>query len=110
MNYQQKDLAQGRWQALSLVEQMSHIGSEVERALNWKAKNNKGYSQKAFERSLELIDLTLENAKKKTVLKEVARLREVLVDYFVGSNQFKSSENSWRKYFLCFAYAARRNR
>lgn len=109
MSYQHKDLAAGRWSQLSLLEQMANIGSEVERALNWRAKNNAGYAQKAFERTLELIDLTLENTSNSAHLKEISRMREAVVDYFFGSNQFMSTEESLRKYFLNFIYAARRN-
>jgi len=109
MNYQHKNLAAGRWSQLSFVEQMANIGSEVERAINWKAKHNNAYSQKAFERALELVDLSLNSVKKFTQLKEVARLREALVDYFLGTNQFKSTEESWKRYFLSFTYAARKN-
>jgi len=109
MSYQHKDLAAGRWRELPFLEQMANIGSEVERALIWRAKNNADYAQKASERALELIDLTLQSAQGPARLKEVARLRETVVDYFFGTNQFKSSEKLWRNYFLCFAYAARRN-
>lgn len=106
---QHKDLAAGRWIQMPFVEQMASIGSEVERALNWQSKNNAAYSQKAYERALELLDLTLESTKKFSRLKELTRLREALVDYFFGTNQFISSEASWRKYFLSFTYAARRD-
>jgi len=92
-----------------LFERMANIGGEVERALVWQAKNNAEYSQKAFERALELIDLTLQYSQTRSHLKEVARLREALVDYFCGTNEFKSTESSWRKYFSQFTYAARRN-
>jgi hypothetical protein len=109
MNYQHKDLASGRWKTLSFVEQMANIGSEVERALNWRTKNNASYSQQAFERSLELIDLTLDSAGSFCRLKEITRMREAIVDYFIGTNQFMSSESSWRKYFSYFTYAARKN-
>ena len=109
MSYQHKELAAGRWRQLSLVEQMANIGSEVERALNWRAKKNADHTQKAFERAIELIDLTLENAGSFARFKEIASMREAIVDYFFGSNQFKSTENSWRKYFSHFTYAARRN-
>ena len=108
MSYQHKDLAAGRWSQLSFIEQMANIGSEVERALNWRVKKNTDYSQKAFERALELIDLTLDNDKNYTHLKEIARMREAIVDYFFGVNQFVSSEASWRKYFSAFTYASRR--
>lgn len=109
MSYQHKGLAAGRWKELPLVEQMANIGSEVERALNWRAKNNDAYSQKAFERALELIDLTLDSYKSFARLKEVARLREAIADYFVGTNQFKFTDESLRKYFLNFVFASRRN-
>ena len=109
MSYQHKDLAAGRWSQLSFLEQMANIGSEIERALNWRIKKNADYAQKAFERALELIDLTLDNDKSYTHLKEIARMREAIVDYFSGVNQFMSSEHSWRNYFLPFIYASRRN-
>ena len=109
MKYQHKELAAGRWGKLSFLEQMANIGSEVERALNWKIKDNADYSQKSFERALELIDLTLFNPGSFAHLKEITRMREALVDYFFGSNQFMSTEASWRNYFSHFTYAARRN-
>lgn len=110
MSYQHKDLASGRWNNMPLVEQMANIGSEVERALNWKAKQNDLYSQKAVRRALELIDLSLDDSRIRTRLKELTRLREAIVDFFFGMNQFKSTEKSWRSYFLPFTYAARRNK
>jgi len=109
MSYQHKDLAAGRWKEMPFMEQMANIGSEVERALKWRAKNNAAYCRQAFERALELIDLTLENGARYACLKEIARMREALVDYFAGQNEFKSSQDSWRRYFLPFAYAARKN-
>lgn len=109
MNYQHKDLAAGRWSKLSFLAQMANIGSEVERALNWRIKKNTGYAQKAFERALELIDLTLDSDRNYAHLKELARMREAIVDYFFGVNQFISSESSWRNYFLPFTYASRKN-
>jgi hypothetical protein len=40
-----------------LIEQLANIGSEVERALNWRDKGNLIYSQRALEGALELIGL-----------------------------------------------------
>jgi hypothetical protein len=109
MSAQHKDLASGRWIQLSFVEQMAHIGSEVERALNWQAKKKLDYANQAFERSLELIDLSLDGLKSFARLKEIARLREGLVDYFIGENQFKFTPLSLKKYFLNFTFAARKH-
>lgn len=109
MSYQHKGLAQGRWKQMPFLEQMANIGSEVERALNWRVKDNLAYCQKAYERALELIDLTLDSEIDFPRLKELARLREAIVDYFYGTNQFNSTEGLWRRYFLAFTFAARRN-
>ena len=109
MSFQHKDLAGGRWSKLLFIEQMANIGSEVERALNWQAKHNADYTQKAYERALELVDLTLDCDISASRLKELARVREAIVDYFSGSNQFMSTEGSWRKYFSSFTYAVRGN-
>ena len=108
VSYQHKDLAAGRWKEIPFLEKMANIGSEVERALAWRAKKNPEYSERAFERALELIDLTLVPSETYPRLKEVARVREALVDYFHGKNEFGSTESSWRKYFSHFTYAARR--
>ena len=109
MSYQHKDLAAGRWSQMPFIEKMANIGSEVERALKWRAKRNAAYCEQASIRSLELMDLTLDSVTGFPRLKELARLRETIVDYFFGTNQFKSTEESFRKYFLNFTYAARKN-
>ena len=109
MKYQHKHLAGGRWLELSLPKQLANIGSEVERTMSWRRKNG-DYSNRAFERALELLDLTLADPKNKMRLKEVARLREALVDYFKFDNQYHSSDKLWKNYFFPFNYLARKGR
>jgi hypothetical protein len=107
VNIQHQELAAGKWNKLSFVEQMANIGSEVERAINWRKKNNPEYSRLAFDRSLELLDLTVADAKNRCRLKEVLRVREALADYFSFDNIYRSTDQAWQKYFLSFNYAAR---
>ncbi len=109
MKYQHKNLAAGGWQKLSFFEQMANIGSEVERAIKWRNKGNAEYGKLAFERALELIDLTIENEKSKSHLKELTRVREALADYFAFDNEYKSTDKSWQNYFYAFNFAARIN-
>jgi hypothetical protein len=108
MTIEHKECAQGRWEELSFCEQMANVGSEVSRALNWRKKGQDASSQKAACRALELLDLTIRPMKKFSRLKELCRVRECLVDYFYGVNEFSSSEALWRKYFDHFNYAARK--
>jgi len=107
MNYQHKNLAEGRWNSLSFLDQMANVGSEVERSLKWKEKGNMEYSQLAFDRSLELLDLTIGDDKNRLRLKEILRLREFLADYFVFDNTYNSVENNFKDYFYSFTFAAR---
>ncbi len=106
MNYQSENFRK-RWGQLSFFEQMANIGSEVERAINWKEKKAE-YSQLASDRTLELLDLTIGDKKNQSRgrLKELLRLREVLADYFYFDNVYNSNDEIWKKYFLAFNYAA----
>jgi hypothetical protein len=107
MNYQHQNLASGHWQELSFFEQMANIGSEIERTIKWKNKNNPEYAERAFERALELLDLTVEDFKNKMRLKEILRVREALADYFVFDNSYHSEDKQWQNYFFAFNFAAR---
>jgi len=109
MTYQHKELAEGRWKDMSFCEQMANIGSEVERALNWRGKNNQEYSQKALFRALELLELTIDCVPKETYLKELTRTREVILDYFMGDNNYKMDVPLLKKFFYYFGVSARKN-
>lgn len=106
MNYQHKQLAKGRWQRLSFLEQMANIGSEVQRTFKW--KDNANFAKNAFERALELFDLTIEDKKNQKRLKEVLRARELFADYIAGDNLYQSSDSQWQKYFYNFNFASRK--
>jgi hypothetical protein len=110
MNYQHQQLASGRWIEIPFFEQMANIGSEVERAIRWKEKGNKEYSQMAFERALELLWITISDSKNTKRLKELTRLREILIDYFQFNNEYHSTDKSWSNYFYSFNYASRLGR
>lgn len=102
-----KELASGKWFALTLAEQLANIGSEVERAISWREKGNMGRSDRAAERALELIDLTVEDKRWNGRLKEILRMREVLCDVFFGDNAYDTSFDFLQKYFLYFGLLAR---
>ncbi len=101
-----QDLTVERWQKLSIFEQMANVGAEVGRAINWR-KIDKKRSSAAFERGLELLDLTIESPRNKKRLKEILLTRECLVDYFMFDNIYASSDEKWNNYFYAFNYAAR---
>jgi len=100
-----KGLTQKRWNKFNIFEQMANVGSEVFRMLKWRNRDKKNF-EFAFERALELLDLTLADPKNRIRLKEIARVREVLVDYYFD-NSYHTTKKSWNKYFYSFNYAAR---
>lgn len=102
-----KDLVH-RWKNYDICFQMANIGAEVGRAINWKKKGNKGYSNDAFYRALELIDFTVADPKNRSRLKEILYMREALVDYLAGDNIYQSTDKGWEKYFYYFNFAARK--
>ena len=104
---QHKDLASGRWSQLSLLEKLGNIGSEVERTIKWKEKGKEKFEQKAFLRSLELFDLTLSSGLTGPQLREVARAREMWVDFAYFDNEYRSTAEQWRSYFNHFIIAYR---
>jgi len=104
-----KEQAGEKWAKLSFAEQMANIGSEVERTLIWKSKNE-DYSKLAAERALELLDLTIAGVRAKSKLKELARIREVFADHIFFENKYSSTDEDWRKYFFSFNYLARQGR
>ena len=106
---QHRDLAAGRWQELSLAEQLGNIGSEISRASKWRDRNP-AIARGAFERALELLDLTLDDPRHRQSmarLREIARCREVVVDFFDGPNLYQTTAASIQKYFDAYALAAR---
>jgi hypothetical protein len=106
---QHRDLAAGRWWELSLAEQLGNIGSEVSRASRWAARNEE-LARGALERALELFDLTLDDPRHRQSparLREIARAREVVADFFAGPNQYQSTAASLQKYFDAYAVAVR---
>ncbi len=102
-----KGLSLERWFKFSLMEQLANVGTDVARALAWRKKNDLENSRLAFERSLELLDLTIEDKKNRgRRLREILRVREAWVDFFMFNNDYGTSEEFWKNYFYNFNYAA----
>jgi hypothetical protein len=89
---------------------MANVGSEIERTIKWRSKGNDEYGRMAFFRALELLYLTIADPKHKGRRKEICRTREALADKFYFDNTYRTTDESWRKYFLQFTIAARINR
>lgn len=106
MAWQHKTLAAGKWQKLSLVEQLGNIGSEISRAIHWQRKDEKLF-RGAIDRALELFDLTISDPRWRKRLKELTRAREFLCDAIFGGENYVEKLEDFDQYFLNFVLAAR---
>ena len=104
--HRHKEQAAGAWQKLSLAEQLANVGSEVGRMRRWAGRDERLMTA-AFERALELLDLTLADRRWRNRLREIARARELLCDAAAGGKEYGTTLDAMDRYFLAFALAAR---
>lgn len=107
MEFRHRELAGGRWQALTFAQQMAHIGSEVSRAARWQDRDERIFWS-AVERALELFYLTIADPRWRARLKELLRLREIFCDAVLGGNEYHSTLRGLQGYFLYFALLSRK--
>ena len=104
-------MASGRWWTLSLADQLANAGADVGRAIRAKALGDDVRFMAAFDRSLELLDLTMADPRLVGPrLREIALMREVVCYFLVGDNVYESTPASLDGYFMAFALASRRDR
>lgn len=100
------ELAAGRWNALSLAAQLGNVGAEVGRLRRWRGRDAR-LAEAAFERALELLDLTLADPRWRGRRRELARARELLCDAWAGGGAYGTTLEDLDRYLLAFAVAAR---
>lgn len=99
------------WTRMSLAEQLGNVGSEFDRAVRWRQKNQARLAMNAALRALDQLDRTLSDERHAgPPRKELARLRdEVCKELFENRVNNQSSYNL-QKYFLSMAILAQRNK
>ena len=101
-------LAAGKWQSLTLIEQLANVGSEVARAINAHEGRLIERRDSAVKRGLELFDLTAADERwRGHRRREVLRAREEFCRLFWGEADGAAAA-ALNRYFLQFAFAARR--
>lgn len=102
-------LSAGRWNVLSLSEQLGNAGSEIDRAIRaWRAGNTSRF-QSALDRALELLDLTAQDDRwRGHRRREILRARAEFCALFYHDGVLPGSAESLSRYFLHFASRARR--
>lgn len=105
-----RELSRGRWFTLTLTEQLANVGSEADRTIRAAKAGDGQQQERAFLRTLELLDLTLADPRWQGRRKEPCRLREVLCDAFMGGNRHGTDFGWLSRHFLEYGIAARLRR
>lgn len=97
-----------RWHERTIVEQLAHVGSEVERTLRARAAGQQMRFDHALSRALQLFDLTAADPRwRGHRRREILRAREEFCRLLFEEEAVPGSEDGLRRYFLAFAVAAR---
>ena len=102
------DLARGKWQTMTLAEQLGNAGSEFGRALKAQASHDHSRFEAATARFFELINLTVVDPRWRGPRRqELARVKELCGHVIFGDDRAEAA--GLEKYFLQFAHLARSN-
>ena len=110
MSRMHHELSPERWAEFSSAERLANVGAEIGRAISWRRKGKEDIARNAADRALELFDLTLAVTQSFNRLKEIARLREVWVDFFYFENSYQSTAQQWERSFYYYNLLARSKR
>lgn len=76
-------LTSEKWKSYSPDKQILMIANEINRAKNWIEKKDFEKVSHCYERAFELIDLTVDTSKNKSLIKELLRFRELIATEYV---------------------------
>ena len=98
-----------KWVQLSLAQQLGNLASEMTRARHWEMKNDVVNCNRALERALDLLDLTLTDNRWRFRRRELTLLREIICDCFSPKKEYEVSLSDLEKYCTDFALSSRRS-
>ena len=96
---------------MSLMEQLAHVGSEVQRSIRAHQAGREDRLENAVARALELFDLSAADDRwRGPRRREILRAREEFCRLLYDDDVPPGSAATLQNYFLAFATAARRSR
>lgn len=90
------------WFSMPIDAQISNIGSEVSRAINWKNKDNEKRKIGFCNKAIDFLYLSMEDPKNRHRVGELAFCVEELRDYFLGNNIYGTTDEMLHKYYDAF--------
>ncbi|HLF18771.1 MAG TPA: hypothetical protein VI749_07765 [Candidatus Omnitrophota bacterium] len=100
-------ISQQKWQNLSFYQQLGNVASELSRAIKFKDQNDTEHMNSSLWRLLELLDLTIDDKRNVSRLRELCRFKEVLSDWYCQTKVYDIDPESLKDYSLRFAMLAK---
>ena len=90
----------GNFSVLSPIVQIGNIASEVTRARVWQDEGNDLQLRESLARALELVGLFVSGDVERGLRREMARLKEVLAQFYAGEDTFSVTLLDLEEYLL----------
>jgi hypothetical protein len=97
-----------RWRKWTFYQQMGNIASELSRAIRFNENQDGPHLDASLRRLLELVELTIEDPQNRGRLRELCRFKEVVGDWYCGTNVYSVRPESLLNYAMDFALLARK--
>ena len=91
-----------RWFSMPIGIQISNIGSEVNRAIRWKNRNDRRKAENFCKKAIEFLEITKKDPKNIYRIQELDAAIEELRDYFMGENIYRTTDEVLKKYYDAF--------
>ncbi len=90
------------WFAMPIGVQISNVGSEVHRAINWKNRGDAQKSNSFCMKAIEFLELMKKDPKNCYRKSELDCCIDELKDYLMGENIYNTTEEELIKYYDAF--------
>lgn len=90
------------WFRMPIGVQISNVGSEVHRALAWKKRGNRQREIAFCKKAIEFLTIMKEDPKNKYRSGEINCCIEELEDFFIGNNEYHTTEQTLLRYYDAF--------
>lgn len=91
---------------MPICVQISNVCSEVHRALRWRKAGNRQREIAFCEKAIEFLNVMKQDPKNKRRIGELDACIEELKDFFLGDNEYHTTEESLIRYYDAFLYQA----
>ena len=91
-----------KWFRMPIGVQLSNVGSEVNRAIRWKNRNDKQKAAIFCKKAIEYLGIIRSDPKNIHRKEELNEAINELQDYFMGENIYQATEEVLMRYYDSF--------